>query len=348
MQFPTPDSLLSWLHQSRIPEVSDVFGLDREVGGGWSDLMRGGFLVEAEELSRAMVADAPLFESEIAAAPRAPMEAEAPAAPAAEPAPAPAAEPPAPPQRPRRAEQPKRTGGSRSTRRAKSAAPAPPPDVLAHVSGEMPATTRKGDIAVVEARLSRTKRTAAPGMAFATAAIRVVEDAPVSVSISARGYRLVKGGRRVRKLRLTADRTTVRFALEAVDPGAGEVTLVFRQRDEFPLATLRLVSLITEQEADDDRVTAESDAVEPEADLRKLPTLRIDESVADGTSYLDVAVQIGSSRVEGRVRTVDKAGLISKVYAQIADLRAARRSAEDGEDAETRRTRALARCVASV
>lgn len=210
-----------------------------------------------------------------------------------------------------------------------------PASVPAHVSGEMPGTTVAGQIAIVEATLSRDRVTPAVGAAFAEAPVKVIEDKPVLVSIATRGYRLVSGTRRVRSLRLKKGRAkdVVRFAVEAIDPGSAEVTLVFRQGDELPLATLRLVSQITTQAAPDVPVKRAADIVEPEPDLLAMPTLRIDESVAGGNSFLDVAVQIGRGRpVEGRVRVVGKSQLVSDTYEQITDLREARKAARKAAD----------------
>ena len=210
-----------------------------------------------------------------------------------------------------------------------------PASVPAHVSGEMPGTTVAGQTAIVEATLSRDRVTPAAGAAFAEAPVKVIEDKPVLVSIATRGYRLVSGTRRVRSLRLKKGRAkdVVRFAVEAIDPGAAEVTLVFRQDDELPLATLRLVSQITTQSAPDVPVKRAADIVEPEPDLLAMPTLRIDESVAGGDSFLDVAVQIGRGRpVEGRVRVVGKSQLVSDTYEQITDLREARKAARKAAD----------------
>ena len=224
-----------------------------------------------------------------------------------------------------------------------AAAPAPPDggggaaSVPAHVSGEMPGVAVAGQVVMVEATLSRDRVTPAEGAAFADEAVRVVEDRPVLVSIATRGYRLVAGSRRVRSLRLKQGRTkeVVRFAVEAVDPGTAEVTLVFRQDDEFPLATLRLVSQITTSPEADRPVKAAAAIAPPEPDLLSLPTLRIDESFSGGTSYLDVAVQIGRDRVQGRLRIVDKPQVIADTYRQIADLRRARE--DDALDIPTRR-----------
>ncbi|WP_173024314.1 CHAT domain-containing protein [Microbacterium oryzae] len=323
VDFPTADALLSWMQGSGLLEISDTISTSADVGHR-SDIARGDVAFEAEGLPDAFVPAASPPESEL--------DGEVPSEPTQS----------APP--------PPQADDEPSAETSMRPAPTEPPsDALAHVSGEMPATTQKGGITVVEARLSRTELTPAPGRASATAAIQVDRDGPVWVSIAARGYRLVEGVPRVQQLSMSAgsaidtDSTidTVRFPMEAVDPGTAEVTLVFRQRDEFPLATLRLVSLITQHEAQDERVRAQAAAVKPEAALRELPTLRIDETVADGRSYLDVGVQVGSSHVEGRVRTVDKAGLIANVYGRIAALRAERHRFPEGEDAETKRMRAL-------
>lgn len=234
------------------------------------------------------------------------------------------------------------------------AAPAPDDEggaaasVPAHVSGEMPGTTVAGQIAIVEATLSRDRVTPAAGAAFAEAPVKVIEDTPVLVSIATRGYRLVSGARRVRSLRLKKGhaKNVVRFAVEAIDPGTAEVTLVFRQNDELPLATLRLVSQITTQPAAATPVKRAADLVPPEPDVLSMPTLRIDESVASGDSFLDVAVQIGRRHVEGRVKVVGKSQLVSDTYEQITDLRearkAARRAAEEGDEPDLPTLRRIA------
>lgn len=252
---------------------------------------------------------------------------------------------PAPVRRANRAPQPKPPPAWRA-----EAGPPPVPangdgraaeSVPAHVSGEMPGVCVAGQIAIVEATLSRDRVTPAAGAAFAEEAVPVIEDKPVLVSIATRGYRLVARTRRVRSLCLKPGRAkdVVRFAVEAVDPGAAEVTLVFRQNGEFPLATLRLVSQISVGPTADQPVKRSVDIALPEADILSMPTLRIDESFAAGESYLDVAVQIGRDHVQGRQKIVNKRQVISETYSAITKLRLARK--QTMEDVATRRRRAL-------
>lgn len=199
--------------------------------------------------------------------------------------------------------------------------------VPAHVSGEMPGVTVAGQTAIVEVTLSLDHATPAAGAVFVEQTVSVIGDRPVLVSIATRGYRLVARARRVRTLRLRPGKRKdfVRFVVEAVDPGIGEVILVFRQDGEFPLATLRLATQISEGPAVDQPVSKRADLAAPEADIRSLPTLRIDESFAASESYLDVAVQIGGDRVECRLKIIDKPQVISETYAAIARLRQARK-----------------------
>lgn len=193
----------------------------------------------------------------------------------------------------------------------------------------MPGTTEAGGTAIVEATLSRERMERIPGTAFAQKSVKVIEDQPVFVSVSARGYRLVPGTRRVRILRLKRGRAkhTVRFALEAVDPGVAEVTLVFRQNDELPLAALRLVSQISTQPEADTPELREMEIVPPDAELLSMPTLRIDESIAGDDSYLDVAAQIGRHQERGSKKIVGKSQLVSETYRRIDGLRRERKAA---------------------
>jgi hypothetical protein len=246
--------------------------------------------------------------------------------------------PPPPPPAPRSMPTPAPPDAPKPRGATVSPAPAGPDNggggaasVSAHVSGQMPGTTVVGQIAMVEAILSRDRVTPARGMAFAEEPVKVVEDKPVLVSVSARGYRLLPGTRRVRSVRLKQGRArdVVRFALEAVDPGTAEVTLVFRQNDELPLATLRLVSQISTQAGAETPVTTRADIVQPDADLLSMPTLRIDESIAGGDSYLDVAVQIGDLQAEGSKKIVKKSQFVSQTYHKIDCLRKERTAARD-------------------
>lgn len=201
--------------------------------------------------------------------------------------------------------------------------------VPAFVSGKMPGMTVVGGIATVEAILSRDRVKAAPSEVIDDKRVTVIEDNPVSVSIATRGYRLVSGTRRVRRLRLKRGRAkdVVSFTLEAVDPGTAEVTLVFRQNDELPLATLRLVSQISAEAGADLPVETGGGIVSPDADLLSMPTLRIDESIAGGDSSLDVGVQIGDFRVTGSKKLVKKSQFVSETYRKIDSLRKERKAA---------------------
>lgn len=199
---------------------------------------------------------------------------------------------------------------------------APPELVPAHALAEMPQTTRVGEVAEVTFTLSWVALTPTAGAAFDTAEFPIDPEAPITVSIATRGYRIVKGTQRTRKLSLrSADKASVTFRLQAVTAGNAEVTLVVRQHHELPLATLRLRSQIVEVAAQASKITASVDAAQPDPTVTALPTLRIDESLAGGESFLDIAVQIGTAHASCRTKIVDKPGLISWVYEQVAGLR---------------------------
>lgn len=221
-----------------------------------------------------------------------------------------------------------------------TAAPVP-----AFVTGEMPGTARQHDVITVEATLSWERRTPSDDTEFEDALVKIRPDLPVSVSISTHGYRLAHGSR-TRSLRLLAGQPPVSasFALEAVDPGRAEVTLVFRQDDEYPLAELRLVSEITQEPGSQAPVTARGRVIEPDPEMASLPTIRIDETVVAGKSYLDVGVQIGRVRAHGLVQTIDKSQLVERAYDRIAALRQQRTAQKEGDgevDREGRRSHAL-------
>lgn len=208
-------------------------------------------------------------------------------------------------------------------------APTPPPpgtqptEMLAHALAEMPNRAAIGEQFDVTFTLSRLPQAPAPDAASDTARIRIDPERPITVSISMRGYRLIKGARRTRTLRLTTTeaKDVVTFAVEAVDAGPAEVTLVVRQHAELPLATLRLTTEIVDGAVDAQRTSAATDAAEPDPLVSTLPTLRIDESISGGESVLDIAAQVGASRAHGRSRTIDKASTIATVYEKIAALR---------------------------
>lgn len=195
--------------------------------------------------------------------------------------------------------------------------------VLAHALAEMPRSTPVGAVAEVRLTLSRRPQPPTPGLESDTARLRVDPARPVVASIAARGYRLVRGGRRSRTLRLPADGSAhaVSFRLEAVDPGPAEVCVVLRQDDQLPLATLRLTTVVVEGGSGEGRVSATADAREPDPAVTALPTLRVDESATSGSSLLDVAVQLGAEHAHGCTRTLDKARVVADTYGRIGALR---------------------------
>jgi hypothetical protein len=221
--------------------------------------------------------------------------------------------------------------------------PGPPPPsagpatVLAHAMAEMPASAQVGGQVEVLFKLSRERQVPAADRVIDETVIAVRPESPVTVTLAARGYRLANGARRSRTLRLPAAGSAAavaRFTLLAVDPGRGEVTIVVRQGDEFPLATLRLTSEIVAAAADAGQVRAVADAAPPDPAVAGLPSIRIDESIAGNESVLDLAVQVGGSGAACTTAIGDKAAFVADTYARIAGLRA--RLAAEPDDADER------------
>lgn len=219
------------------------------------------------------------------------------------------------------------TSRSRAAPRARDVAAeeaAPRAAVPVHAMAEMPRTVRVDEHVDVRFTLSWQRVAPAQGAVADVAELDVDPDAPLTISISMRGFRLARGARRVRTVHLRPDRAAeVRvFKLEAVDLGPGEVTIVVRQHHETPLATLRLTSEIVRDAPTGDRAPAEALVTAPEPRVVALPTLRIDESRAGGETSLDVAVQIGAASVTGSMRRIDKARVVADAYDRIKTLSA--------------------------
>lgn len=208
------------------------------------------------------------------------------------------------------------------------------PNTVAHVLGEMSRTTEVGQETTVAVTLSWSAPIPHPGTAFDQAEVPIDPELPVTVSIATRGYRLAPRTRYRRVLRFPASRskTSIKFRVEAVVPGSAEVTVIVRQSHELPVATLRIMSdIVKTVETAPVPVIVRADAVTPDPDVTDLPTIRIDESIVRSNSVLNVAVQIGETRIEGRTCTIDKQKVVADTYGKIAALRASLRREEPGE-----------------
>ena len=170
------------------------------------------------------------------------------------------------------------------------------PLVLARAVAEMPERSAAGRPVDVIFKLSRDRLTVTPGAAVDEADFMIAPDARLIISISARGYHLVTGHRsRTIGVPSPGAKPLVRkFTLVGTDVGRGEVMIVVRQQGEItPIASLRLISEIVEGDSTPGKVQEKVDAVPPDRDLTKHPSISVDESICGNESQLTIAVRIG-------------------------------------------------------
>lgn len=217
-----------------------------------------------------------------------------------------------------------------------------PPLVLAHALAEMPAVSAVGRPVDVIFKLSRDHLAANSGAATDEARFMVEPSALLTVSISARGYRLIHGPRS-RAVGLPASGAKPllrRFKLVGTDVGRGEVMIVVRTRDEIaPIACLRLISEIVLDNSVSGTVRESVDASPPDSALTNHPSISIDESICGHSSELTITLRIGDEVVRCTTRIGDKARFIRNTFGRIAGLR--KRLANEGGGADERRRMAL-------
>jgi hypothetical protein len=196
------------------------------------------------------------------------------------------------------------------------------PQEVGHALAEMPAKARAAEEVVLKVTLSRTPQKPADGAAHDEAEFAFDPRVPLRITVAARGYAFAKGTRRTRVLRLDGQRTRITtFRLIGVDVGRAEVTVVIRQSDRLPLATLRVLSEIVTDDATAAPRVAEADVATPDPAVVPLPTISIDESQVGGRSVLDVGVQVGGDHDDGRVSNLPKRAIVERAYSRIAELR---------------------------
>ena len=179
----------------------------------------------------------------------------------------------------------------------------------------------------VRFRLSRRRLEASAGTSHAAQSIHVDTDRDVTVTIALRGFRLAEGQAETVSLRLPSSEDEVaehRFVIVGPLTGRGEVSLVVRQDADLPLATLRITADIAAAEAaaDVESAVVTAEVVEPDPELVRLPSIRIDESIVGADSTLRIRVTVAGQSRECTTPLIDKAAFISRTYQKIAGIRA--------------------------
>ncbi|MCD2441867.1 caspase family protein [Agromyces sp. SYSU K20354] len=148
---------------------------------------------------------------------------------------------------------------------------------------------------------------------------------PITVTIVPRRFRLAEDEPRSFEL-VIPDKNQDAYehvsTLLAPESGPAEVSLLFRQKSDLPLATLRLTARITESGsgAKPSKVTAK--IVEPAPELIALPSLRVDEEFVEGETRLSVRASVGGETAEGLLRLPSKRRFVGALYNRIAGVRA--------------------------
>ncbi|NYD65493.1 DUF7363 domain-containing protein [Agromyces atrinae] len=198
--------------------------------------------------------------------------------------------------------------------------------VDAHVLAEMPASSRVDDVVTVTVSLSRTELEATCDAASGTARPSVIPDDDVIVTLSPRGYRLAPEQPAEQRLHLPRgerDVDSCTFDLVAVDVGRAEVTVVLRQSTPLPIATILVSTDIRPAETRLRGRIARSRAVatEPDPAIVALPTISVDESLAEGVSTLTFSLVIGDESASCVKVIPDKRMYIRRVLEGLATVR---------------------------
>lgn len=197
---------------------------------------------------------------------------------------------------------------------------------IAHVHAEMPKRVVIETPVEVRFRLSRRRLEASAGSSHTAQSIPIDADRDVTVTIALRGFRLADGEPDTVSLRLPASADEVaehRFTIIAPQPGKGEVSLAVRQDADLPLATLRITSDIVAAGAPVEVEAAEvaAEVVDPDPELVRLPSIRIDEWIVGNESTLRIRVTVAGETRECIKSLPDKAGFIARTYRVVAGIR---------------------------
>ncbi|WP_173924483.1 CHAT domain-containing protein [Agromyces sp. Marseille-P2726] len=215
------------------------------------------------------------------------------------------------------------------------AMPANGHEALAHVHAEMPKRVVVETPVEVRFRLSRRRLAASEGSSHTEQSIRVDTDRDVTVTIALRGFRLADGEADTVAVRLPDSADAVaehRFTIVAPRTGKGEVSLAVRQNADLPIATLRITSDIVAAGARDDEIEAnevDAEVVDPDPELVRLPSIRIDESIVGNDSTLRIRVTVAGITRECTKALPDKAAFIARTYRVVAGIRAELRDIRD-------------------
>lgn len=206
--------------------------------------------------------------------------------------------------------------------------PAPPKTATrAHIDAEMPKHLVEHEPFVLTVRLSRKRLVATAGTARAKAVIPIDPDRPVDVTIATRGIARAPRTRATRRMRLpvgATDIAVVTFPLIPVDVGVAEVSVLVRQDPvALPLATMRVRARI---HAAGTRIPSKPVRVPAQvsgrpADIVRLPTLSVDESIAGGISSLRITATIDGESASHTERIGDKARFVDFLYNRLRAIR---------------------------